>query len=67
MRRLRDLQMMAGMRKTPHERRAEREIRQFRRERSLAEQKMLLVDRIRERESGMQGAKPMPYGHMRKP
>lgn len=65
MRQLRDLQMMAGFRKTPAERRTEREIRSFRRQRALAEQKMLLVDKIREREAGMQGTRPMPYA--RKP
>lgn len=61
MRRLRDLQMMAGMRKTGQERRAERQIRHFRRERAIAEQQVLLIDKIRERESGAQGSKPMPY------
>ena len=65
MRRLRELQMMAGMRKTGQERRTERQIRHFRREQAIAEQKMLLVDKIREREEGMQGTKPMPYA--RKP
>lgn len=61
MRRLRDLQMMAGMRSTPQERRVQREIRHFRRERAIAEQQMMLVDRIKEREQGMQGSKPMPF------
>lgn len=61
MRRLRDLQMMAGMRSTPQERRTQRQIRHFRRERAIAEQQMLLIDKIREREAGAQGSKPMPY------
>ena len=65
MRRLRELQMMAGMRKTPGERRNELMIRQFRRERAVADQQMLLVDKIREREAGAAGSKPMPY--VRKP
>lgn len=65
MRRLRDLQMMAGIRKTSAERRTERQIRHFRREQALAEHKMLLVDKIREREKGAQGTRPMPYA--RKP
>lgn len=61
MRHLRDLQMMAGIRKTSQERRTERQIRQFRREQAIAEHKMLLVDKIREREKGAQGTRPMPY------
>jgi len=40
-------------------------IRQFRRERAEAEQKMLLIDKIKEREQGVNGTKPMPFA--RKP
>lgn len=65
MRRLRMLQEMAGMRKSRAERVTERQLRHFRRQQAEAEMKMLLIDKIREREQGMQGAKPMPYA--RKP
>ena len=61
MRRLRELQMMAGIIRTRPERIADRQIRRFRRQRAEQEQAMLLVDKIREREQGSQGSKPMPY------
>jgi len=55
------LRMMAGLTRTPQERRAERGVRRFRKLNAEAEQKMLLVDRIRQREQGEAGAKPMPF------
>ena len=53
--------MMAGLRKTSAERRTERQIQKFRRQRGIAEQQLLLVDKIREREAGAAGTKPMPF------
>ena len=61
MRRLRELQMMAGIRKTRAERTTERQIARFRRQQNEAEQAMLLIDKIKQREQGAQGEKPMPY------
>lgn len=65
MRRLRALQMMAGMGKTRAERVTERQIRRFRRQVAEQEHRMLLADKIKARESGAQGMKPMPFA--RKP
>ena len=65
MRRLRELQMMAGIRKTRAERTTERQVMRFRRQQNEAEQAMLLIDKIKQREQGAQGEKPMPYA--RKP
>jgi hypothetical protein len=61
MRNRRLLQMMAGQVRSPAERRADREVRRFRRLNSEAEQRLLLVDRIRQRELGVAGEKPMPF------
>lgn len=61
MRNRRLLRMMAGLARSPADRRAEREVRKFRKANAEAEQQMLLVDRIRQREAGEAGARPMPY------
>lgn len=65
MRRLRELQMMAGLGRSRAERMAERQIKKFRRQVAERDAAMLLMDKIREREHGAQGMKPMPYA--RKP
>ena len=65
MRRLRELQMMAGVTRTRQERATERQLRKFRRQAAELEQAMLLADKIREREQGSVGMKPMPFA--RKP
>lgn len=65
MRRLRALQMMAGLHRTRAERVTERQIRKFRRQVAEQEHRMMLADKIKERESGAQGMKPMPFA--RKP
>jgi len=61
MRRLRELEMMAGQRKTRAERVAEREVIKFRRAMAEQEQRLLLIDKIRERERGAEGFRPMPF------
>lgn len=61
MRNRRALQMMAGLARTPQERRSEREVRRFRKLNSEAEQRRVLVDRIRQREQGVAGERPMPF------
>jgi len=58
--------MMAGMRRTRAERVAEREVIKFRRAMAEQEQRLLLVDKIREREKGMEGYRPMPFAGTRK-
>ena len=65
MRRLRELQMMAGVVRTRAERATERQLRKFRRQAAEHEQAMLLADKIREREAGAAGSRPMPFA--RKP
>ena len=66
MRRMRMLQTMAGMVKTPYERRQQRETMRLQRLEREHELQMLLVDRIRERENGADGAPPMPLAHLRR-
>jgi hypothetical protein len=61
MRNLRILEEMAGMRRTRAERVADRQIQRFRRQQQEAERMMLLVDKVRERERGAEGAPPMPF------
>ena len=61
MRHLRELKMMAGLGRTRAERVTERQIRRFRRQRAEQEQAMLLVDKIRQREQGVDGLPPMPF------
>lgn len=65
MRKLRTLQMLAGLTTSRAERMAERQIRRFRRQVAEHEQAMLLVDRIKQREAGADGMRPMPFA--RKP
>jgi hypothetical protein len=60
MRRLRMLQMMAGVVTTPMERRQQRQQRALKRLEKLAEEELLLVDKIRDRQAGAETAKPMP-------
>ena len=62
---LRHLRMMAGQGNTPAERRVARQIKKFRREVAQRDQAMLLIDKIKEREAGTEGFKPMPFA--RKP
>jgi hypothetical protein len=64
MKRLRVLQEMAGLRKTRAERVVERQIRQFRRQRAEHEQALLLADKVRDREKGAEGMRPMPYANI---
>jgi hypothetical protein len=61
MRRLRELEMMAGMRKTRAERMTERRVAKFRKQVADQERTMLLADKIRERGRGGEGMPPMPY------
>jgi hypothetical protein len=61
MRRMRELEMMAGMRRTRAERMADRQVAKFRRQKADQERTMLLVDKIREREKGTGDMRPMPY------
>jgi hypothetical protein len=65
MRKLRELEMMAGMRRTRTERVTERQIAKFRRQQAEHEHTMVLVDKIRQREKGEAGFRPMPFmkGH----
>lgn len=65
MRKLRTLQMLAGLTTSRAERVVERQIRRFRRQVAEHEQAMLLVDRIKQREAGADGMRPMPFA--RKP
>jgi hypothetical protein len=60
MRRIRELEMMAGMRKTRAERMADRQVTKFRRQKADQERTILLIDKIRERERGTGNAPPMP-------
>lgn len=55
------LQQMAGLVKTPQERRQERYDRHIKRQGALIEQQMVLVDKIKLREQGDQNTKPMPF------
>jgi len=61
MRKVRILEEMAGMRRTRAERVAERQVMRFRRQAQEYEQRMMLVDKIREREKGTEGMPPMPF------
>jgi len=61
MRNMRTLEMMAGMRRTRAERVADRQVQRFRRQQQEAERMMLLVDKVKQREAGTEGAPPMPY------
>lgn len=61
MRRRRMLQEMAGLVPSSLERRAAREQRKARRLARDVEERVLLIDRIRRRETGENGLKPMPF------
>lgn len=61
MRRLRALQEMAGEARTRAERRRDRDVARMKRMESRSEETLVLVDKIRQREAGAEGAKPMPY------
>lgn len=61
MRRRRLLQAMAGLVPSGVERRVAREERRARRLAREAEERVVLIDRIRRREGGEDGLKPMPF------
>jgi hypothetical protein len=58
--------MMAGERRTRAERVTARQIARFRRQQQENEQAMLLIDKIREREKGTEGFRPMPFAGSKK-
>jgi len=64
--RRRELEMMAGMRRSRQERVTDRQIQKFRRQQAEHEQTMLLIDKIRERERGTEGFRPMPFAGSKK-
>jgi hypothetical protein len=60
------LQEMAGERRTRAERVTARAVAKFRRQQQENEQAMLLIDKIREREKGTEGFRPMPFAGSKK-
>lgn len=58
---LRMMRMMAGLGKSRKERVVERQIQRFRRQMAQHEEQMLLIDKIKQREAGVEGIKPMPH------
>lgn len=61
MRHRRLMQVMAGLAAGPGERRHAREERRARRLAREVEERVMLADRIRRREQGEEGLKPMPF------
>lgn len=56
---------MAGLARTPAERRMAREHRRALKAAAQQEARVLLVDQIRQREQGEAGSKPMPFAGVR--